>query len=82
MSNEEKIAAIRKFMSENPRQHNCSVLSAAIRHLENGNLTGAQYKVQIDTDKFLDRKTVLNFLDSIGMLSNEYREHLRSWGVL
>lgn len=75
----EKIAAIKQYMAENRGENNCPVLGAVIFYLNEGEIEQAQYKIMLDSDKFSDRKKVLRFLDTLGLISPEYQERLNRW---
>ena len=79
MTNEDRIRSIRKFMEAFPYAGSPSVLNAVIWYLERDRLADAQDKVQFDSDKFPEREQVVSFLDSIGLVSDSYRNILNRW---
>lgn len=76
-----RVEAIRKFAAENPREAG-HVLDQVIQYLEGGDEGSARYKVKLDTDKFLDRKKVLAFFNSIELLDDEYKDRMIKAGVI
>lgn len=82
MRNDEKIAAIRQYMNDNPKEADCPVLNAVIRYLGENEIEQAQYKVKLDSDKFWNPKKMLRFLDTLGLVDNEYRSRLQRNGTL
>lgn len=77
-----RIEAIKKYMAENPKETDCPVLTAVVFYLERGEEEQAKYKVMLDSDKFYNRKSVLKFLDNLGLLDDEYKARLTRWGTL
>lgn len=75
----QEIQAIEKFMTENPTEA-LSVMRAVITLLLRNEREEAEYKIELDSDKFDNREKVLGFFDSIGLLSVPYRARLIRWG--
>jgi len=76
-----RVESIKKFLVENPKEAG-PVFDQVMMYLESGNEAQARYKIMLDSDKFLDMKLVLQFMDRLDLLDPEYRERLVRWGGL
>jgi hypothetical protein len=77
---ESRIASIRRYMSETGESP--SVLNAVIWYLERDDIEAAQNKVELDSDKFHDRRLTCRFFDTLGLLSEKYRARLKRFDLI